>query len=125
VPLVPGAKIIAKVQHCDPGAASYCGIQMVVIGPAYRSSDDLIVSERHNLHTHGWTGANGDTGEEGAADSPGHKLHLTYATAPNELQDIDFGWVKRAQPIAQALSRTVFDHHPAMSMLLEVGAQGG
>src|SRR5581483_11766857 len=75
VPLVAGAKVVAKLQQCDPGAAAYCAIQLVVIDTRYQSSDDLLLSERAHLHAKGWTGANGDVGPESAADSPGHKLH--------------------------------------------------
>lgn len=124
VPLVPGAKVVAKVQRCDPGASAYCAIQLVVIDSRYRSSTDLLLSERAHLHAKGWTGANGDVGPESAADSPGHKLHLTYAPANNELLSWDAGWIKRAYPIVRALSNTIFDHQPALSLMLEVGAQG-
>ncbi len=124
VPLVPGAKIVARIQQCDPGAAAYCGIQLVVIDTRYQSSDDLLLSERARLHAKGWTGANGDVGPESAADSPGHKLHLTYASALGELLSWDSGWIKRAHPIIDALSNTVFDHQPALSLMLEDGAQG-
>jgi hypothetical protein len=70
----------------------------------------------------GWTGADADSGEQRAADSPGHKLRVTYATAYGDLKGIDLGWIKRSRKLTLALSRAIFDHAAAMSMLLEVGA---
>ena len=53
----------------------------------------------------GWTGANADTGQQRAADSPGHKLRLTYAPAAGDLQGIDLGWIKRSRR-SRSRSRT-------------------
>ena len=120
LPLVPGVRTVAKVTQCDPGAAAYCGVQFVVLNHRYRDSEEFLKSESALLHAHGWTDANADIGPETAADSPGHKLHLTYATAFGELDGIDFGWIKRPRNITIALSNSVFAHTPALAMLLEV-----
>jgi hypothetical protein len=121
VPLVAGAHVVARTQQCDPGASAYCAVELVVYDHGYRNSDDLLLSEREALHAHGWTGANGDTGTESAADSPGHKLHLTYATAGGDLQGLIFHWIRRPWPIWSALSSSIFDHAPALSLVLEAG----
>jgi hypothetical protein len=121
VPLVPGAHVVARTQQCDPGASAYCAIEFVVYAHGYRNSDDFLLSERHALHAQGWTGANGDTGTESAADSPGHKLHLTYATAGGDLQGLDFHWITRPWPIWAALSNSIWDQAPALSLMLEAG----
>ncbi|HZE04710.1 MAG TPA: hypothetical protein VE127_05775, partial [Solirubrobacteraceae bacterium] len=70
----------------------------------------------------GWSLANGDTDQQSAANSPGHKLRLTFATAPGDLREIDLGHINRPWPITHALSSTMFDRTAAMSMMLEVGA---
>lgn len=116
-----GAKIITRVQRCDKGANAYCAEQLVVVGARYRTSIDLLKSEQDHLLKLGWSLVNGDTGSERAAESPGHKLRLTYATAYGDLTGIDLGWIKRAHPIALALSRTLFSQTSAISMMLEVG----
>jgi hypothetical protein len=121
LPLVPGAKVVAKVQTCDTGANAFCAIHVVVVDRRFRSSDDLLESEHRHLRKLGWTGATGDSGDEKAADSPGHKLRVTYATASGDLKDIDLKVIKRPRPIAIALARTLFDRQAAMSMMLEIG----
>ncbi len=121
VPLVSGAQIVARKRQCDPGANAYCAIELVVYDREYATSNDFLLSERKALHAHGWTGANGDTGEESAADSPGHKLHLTYATANGDLDGLIFHWIQRPWPIWSALSSSIFDHAPALSLMLENG----
>jgi hypothetical protein len=122
VPLVPGARIATQVRTCDPGASAFCSIQLVVIDPHYKSSDVLALDESHQLRSQGWSLADGDTGEETAANSPGHKLRLTFSTAVGDLRDIDLGAIMRSRPIALALSNSIFDRTPAMSMMLEAGA---
>jgi hypothetical protein len=121
VPLVAGARVEARTQQCDPGAAAYCAVQLVVYDRNYRNSTDLLESERNFLHARGWTGANGDVGTESAADSPGHKLHLTYAAAGDELYGLDVHWITRPWPIWSALSNSIFDQTPALSLVVEAG----
>jgi hypothetical protein len=121
LPLVDGARVAAQEQVCDKGANPYCALDLVLIDPRYKSSNDLLSAERRELRKHGWTGANADTGDERAADSPGHKLRATYATAYGDLKGIDFVWIKRPRSIELALSRTMFDRVPAISVMLEIG----
>ena len=95
LPLVPGTKIVAQAQQCDKGASPYCTVEIVLVGPAYKTSQDLLGVERERLVSLGWTREGADTGNEHAADSPGHKLRVTYATALGDLTGIDLGWIKR------------------------------
>jgi hypothetical protein len=120
LPLVAGARTVAQATQCDPGSAAYCAIHFVVLDRHYQTSEGFLKAERAVLHAHGWTDANADIGPETAADSPGHKLHLTYATAFGELDGIDFNWIKRPRNITMALSNSVFAHTPALAMLLEI-----
>ncbi len=122
LPLVPGANIVAQARQCDRGANAFCSFQLVVVDPRYRTSIALVSSERRHLRQLGWTGMNADTGEEDAAESPGHQLRVTYATAFGDLEGIDLGWIKRPRKIALALSRAMFDRSAAMSVMLEVGS---
>jgi hypothetical protein len=121
LPLVPGAKIVTQVRRCDPGANAYCAWELVVVDPRYRSSDVLMLAERHHLLHQGWSTANAETGEQEAANSPGHRLRVTYATASGDLRGIDLGWIKRSAAVTMTLSQTMFRHTAAMSMLLETG----
>jgi len=122
VPLVPGAHIATQYQACDQGTRAFCAIQLVVLDPHYRSSDVLALDESHRLRKSGWSLADGDTDEETAANSPGHKLRLTFATAVGDLREIDLGHINRARPITLALSNSMFARAAAMSMMLEVGS---
>ena len=122
LPLAPGAHISLKVERCDKGANAFCAYELVVTSSTAKNSETLANDENTLLLEKGWTGANADTGEQRAADSPGHKLRVTYATAYSDLQDIDRGWIKRSRTVTLALSRALFHRTTAMSMLLEVGA---
>ncbi len=122
LPLVSGARIVTQIRRCDPGANAYCAWELVVVDRGYHSSDALMVSERHRLLREGWSTANAETGEQEAANSPGHRLRVTYATASGDLKGIDLGWIKRSPNVALELSRTMFEHTAALSMLLEAGA---
>jgi hypothetical protein len=122
LPLVSGLRIVSQKPQCDAGANPYCAIELVVVDPGAATSTGLLNREHRWLLAHGWTGAGADTGDEHAADSPGHKLRVTYATAFGELTDIDRGYVKRTHATALALARALFDRSAAMALLLEVGA---
>ena len=122
IPLVAGARIVAQQQKCDRGANPFCGWELVVEAPGYKSSDDLLLSENRHLKSLGWTGANADIAGERAADSPGHKLHLTYGTAFTDLKGYGRGQIRRTEKIAKTLSRAMFDRTPSLSMLLEEGS---
>lgn len=121
VPLAGGIRVVAHNRRCDRGANPFCAVQLVVVGRRHQTSTDLMNGERDHLASLGWTQSNGDTGDEQAADSPGHKLRLTYATASNDLKGIDLGWIKRSRSITMALSRVMFDRAGAMSLMLETG----
>ena len=122
LPLVSGARVVAQASQCDQGASAYCALELVVVDPRFSSSDDLVKGERDHLLAAGWTRVNGDTGDERAAQSPGHKLRVTYATASGDLKGIDLGWIQRSRPLALALSRSLFDRASAMSLMLELGS---
>ncbi len=122
LPLVGGSRISVQVLRCDKGANAFCAWELVVVAPGYRSSEQLVRREHDRLLKLGWSGATADVTGEHAADSAAHKLRLSYATNYGDLQAIDLGYTKRSQKVTFALSRTIFDHTPAMSMLLEQGA---
>jgi hypothetical protein len=122
IPLVPGAEIAVQTRACDQGSHAFCAIDLVVVDRHYTSSDVLAKDESHVLRQHGWSSADGDTSLQSAANSPGHKLRLTYATAAGDLEAIDLQYIGRPWPIQYALSSAIFDRTAAMSMMLEVGA---
>jgi hypothetical protein len=122
LPLVPGTRIVARVTQCDKGSNAYCAVEIVVVGRSYKTSQDLLGVERERLVSLGWSREGADTGNEHAADSPGHKLRVTYSTALGDLTGIDLGWIKRPRPITLALSRSVFQRTPALSMMLELSS---
>jgi hypothetical protein len=121
LPLLPGARIVAQAQECDKGANPYCSLELVVVDPDFKSSGDLLKAEHTLVHAKGWRGVTADTGDENAAESPGHKYRVTYGTASGDLTGIDLGWIHRSRKIAVALSKTLFAHDSAISMLLEAG----
>jgi hypothetical protein len=123
LPLVPGSSVIVKARECNHGANPYCSVEMVVQNSTYRSPRRFLFDERDYLYHHGWRAASPDTGVELAAESPGHKLRVTYATALQDLKGVDLGWIARPASVKQALDRAVFDHVPTMSLILEVGSQ--
>jgi len=122
LPLVPGSRIVQQVRACDQGSSAFCAIDLVVVNGKYDSSDILARDESHVLRKSGWSPADGDTSLQSAANSPGHKLRLTYATAAGDLREIDLQTINRPWPITYALSSSMFDRAAAMSMRLEVGA---
>ena len=122
VPLVPGSRVVKQVRVCDRGSRAYCAIDLVVVNGNYASSDIFARDESHVLRGSGWSLADGDTSQQSAANSPGHHLRLTYATAAGDLREIDLGAINRPWPITYALSNSMFDRDAAMSMRLQVGA---
>ena len=122
---MPGSQIIQQFRHCDRGANAFCSTDLVVTNRGYVSSDDLARDESHLLRKQGWSLSDGDTGLQFGANSPGHKLRLTYAAANNDLREIILGAINRPWPIISAMSTSMFDRAAAMSMRLEVGASGG
>jgi hypothetical protein len=122
LPLLPGSQIVAQAKACDQGPNAFCAIDLVVVNRRYRSSDILARDQSHELRKRGWSLSRGDTDLQSGANSPGHKLRLTFATASGDLREIDLGLIGRPWPITYALSTSMFDRAAAMSMMLEVGA---
>jgi hypothetical protein len=121
LPLVSGARIVQQARQCDRGANPFCSLELVVIDSRYRNSLDLLTDEHQHLMSLGWTGANAKIGEERAADSPGHKLRVTFSTASGDLKGIDLGWIHRSRKTAVALSHALFAHSSTLSVMLEYG----
>ncbi len=121
LPLVPGARVVAQARQCDRGANAYCALELVAVNPRYRSSGDFVVAERRHLHALGWALVGAQGSGERAAESPGHKLRVTYSTAISDLQQVELGLIKRARTIELALSQTLFERTPAISLMLEDG----
>jgi hypothetical protein len=122
LPLAPGAKVAASARLCDHGSDGFCTIQLVVVGSRSSASTELMHSERKTLEQRGWSISDGDISDEKAAESPGHKLRVTYATASGDLKGIDLGWIQRSRVVALALSRAMFARDPAISLMLETGS---
>ena len=122
VPLPSGARIMSRVRSCDRGANPYCAVQLVVVGPRYPTSAALLAGERQVLAQRGWSVTAGSDGLERGADSPGHELRLTFATAYQDLLGIDSSWIQRSPPIAHALSTAMFDRASAISVMLVRGS---
>jgi hypothetical protein len=122
VPLADGTRVVAQTRRCDRGANPFCAVQLVVVGTHDRSSVRMLDREAKHLKSLGWTVRNGDTGVESASESPGHKLRLTYATAADDLEGVDLGWIRRSPAITMALSRVMFNRNPALSLMLESGS---
>ncbi|MGA2925697.1 MAG: hypothetical protein ABSG43_06830 [Solirubrobacteraceae bacterium] len=119
LPFVAGAQVTAQARQCDRGANAFCALQFVAVDPRYHSSGDFIVAERRYLRSLGWSLVNGEANGERAAESPGHKLRLTYSSATSDLQQVELGLIQRARPIEVALSQALFRGAPAMSLMLE------
>jgi hypothetical protein len=122
VPMAGGTHVVAHTRRCDRGANAYCAVQLVLVGEHDRSSVQLLDREANHLKSLGWTVSNGDTGVESASESPGHKLRLTYATAADDLEGVDLGWIRRSPRITLALSRVMFNRDSALSLMLETGS---
>jgi hypothetical protein len=122
VPLPPGARVMTHVLSCDHGANPYCSVQLVVVGAQNQTSTDLLTAEEDRLAKLGWTSTQGSDGHEQAADSPGHGLRLSYATAYDDLLGVDSNWIKRRRTVAQALATTLFARTPALSLMLQRGS---
>ncbi len=122
VPLVAGARIVTRARSCDHGVSPYCALQLVVVGAGFRDSTDLLAREEDRLRAGGWTSTVGDTPKERSADSPGHRLRLSYARAFDDLLSWDQGQIKRRPVVARALSRALFDQAPALSLMLQTGS---
>ncbi len=123
-PLAGGAAIVARVRTCDPGASSFCALELVLVGEdhRYRSSSDLVSSESQRLREVGWAETKADTVQQHAAESPGHKVRVTYATAFTDLKEVGLDRLKRSRAIQLALSQALYDRASAISLIVEAGA---
>jgi hypothetical protein len=121
LPLPPHAHVTVDVQACNEGSNAYCARQLVVSGPAYPTSQAMLDAEKRLLHRLKWSSANAPVGLERAADSPGDRLRVTYATASSDLQGVDLGWIDRGRRVTLALSHALFSHTSTLSFLLELG----
>jgi hypothetical protein len=121
LPLAPGSHVVAQVRKCDKGQNAYCAVELVVVNRGYANSWALVAGEQRSLSQHGWSQTHADTGDEHAAQSPGHKLRVTFATAMGDLKDVELGWITRSNAISVALSHTIFERSPAISLMLELG----
>lgn len=122
IPMVPGTHVLTQVRSCDPGVHAYCALQVVIVGDRYRTSQALRKTYGARLHTLGWTTTKGPDGNETAADSPGHELRLTFATAYEDLLGIESNWIQRTAAISHSLSSVMFDRAPALSIMLLRGS---
>ena len=121
LPLVSGAHVVAQARLCDEGSNAFCALDMVIEAPGYRSAEALETAQRRRLRSLGWTLQETEVGQEQSAVSPGQKYRLIYATAAGDLLAVDQGWADRPRAIALALSKTMFDRVPAMSLRLQAG----
>jgi hypothetical protein len=122
IPMPPGARVMTKVGSCDRGVHSYCALQVVIVGDRYRTSQALRQTYGAQLLKLGWTTTKGPDGNETAADSPGHELRLTFATAYEDLLGIDSNWIQRTPTISHSLASAMFDRAPALSLMLLRGS---
>jgi hypothetical protein len=122
IPLPAGTRVVTRVRSCDRGIDPYCALQVVVVGDRYPSSTALRSAYGQQLAKLGWTTAKGPDGNETAADSPGHELRLTYATAYEDLLGVDSKWIQRTSAISHSLSAAMFERAPALSIMLLRGS---
>ena len=121
LPLVSGARVAYQEKSCDTGQHVFCGVQMVVSDRRFTSSGALVAGEARRLQHLGWTLQQGEIDQERSALSPSGKLRIIYASAPQELLAIDFGWSTRTPALTSSLDRAMFDRIPAMLLVLEAG----
>jgi hypothetical protein len=122
IPLPAGTRVVTRVRSCDRGVNPYCALQVVIVGDRYPSSTALRAAYGQQLASLGWTTAKGPDGNETAADSPGHELRLTFATAYEDLLGVDSKWIQRTSAVSHSLSTTMFDRAPALSIMLLRGS---
>jgi len=122
IPMVPGTRVTSTVRSCDRGVHAYCSLQVVIAGERYRTSRALRNAYGANLLKLGWTTTKGPDGNETAADSPGHEVRLTFATAYEDLLGVDSNWIQRTPAISHSLSAAMFQRTPTLSVLLLRGS---
>lgn len=122
IPMIAGTRVTTMVRSCDRGIHPYCALQLVLVGDHYPTSKALRDAYRANLLKLGWTTTKGPDGNETAADSPGHELRLTFATAYEDLLGIDSNWIQRTAAISHSLSAAMFSRAPTLSVMLVRGS---
>jgi hypothetical protein len=122
LPLVAGTRVVASARHCDTGSNAFCVIEMVAVNPRFSTASKLLAAQSDQLRSLGWTPAGPEIGEERAAESPGHRLWASLATAYGDLKGVDLGWITRSRSIALALSKAMFERAPAISIKLQAGS---
>ena len=122
IPMIPGTRVLTTVHSCDRGVNPYCSVQVVIVGDRYRTSQALRETYGAKLLQLGWTTTKGPDGNETAADSPGHELRLTFATAYEDLLGVDSNWIQRTSAISHSLSSAMFDRAPTLSIMLLRGS---
>ena len=121
LPLVSGAHVDYRLRTCDPGSHAFCGVQLVVSDHRFSSSGALVTGEARKLQHLGWTLQEGEIDQERTALSPNGRLRIIYASAPQELLALDFGWTVRTPALISSLDRTMLDRKPGMMLVLEAG----
>jgi hypothetical protein len=122
LPMVPGVQVSEQIRQCDLGSQAYCAVEMVIVDPHLHTSWDLVNAETRLLSKRRWTFEDASNGDEHAAQSPGDKMRVTWATAYGDLQGIDLGWIQRSHRLTSALAEALFHRGAAMSVMLEVGS---
>ena len=112
-----GTRVRHHVRSCDRGRNPYCAVQVVLVGDHYRSSAALRETTGRPAQARAGRPRRARR-RRAAADSPGHELRLTYATASEDLLGVDSNWIQRTPAIAHALSTAMFDRAPALSLML-------
>jgi len=121
LPLAPHTQVSVQTRSCNRGSNAFCALDFLLVGQGYRSGRDLLRAETRLLRHHHWVKVNAPVGQELAADSPGQKLHVTYATASQELQAVALGWVKRPRRVTVALSHAMFAEQSVLAVDLQLG----
>lgn len=121
LPVVDGAHISFKLRVCDRGAHAFCAWELLLVAPRMQDPEELMRAEHRYLLAHHWSGGQGDIKPEHAADSPGHRLRVTYATPIYELGGSDQDFIHRSRPLQLELSKAIFARTPALAVLLEIG----
>ena len=122
IPMVAGTRVLTQVRSCDRGVNPYCALQVVVVGDHFPTSQALRTTYGAKLLKLGWSTAKGPDGDETAADSPGHELRLTFATAYEDLLGVDSNWIQRTATVSHSLSSAMFARAPALSIMLVRGS---
>src|ERR1700756_2169008 len=103
LPLVSGARVVYREKSCDAGQHVFCGLEMVVADGRFTSAGALVAGEARKPQSLGWTLQQGEIDQERSALSPSGRLRIIYASAPQELLAIDYGWATRTPALITSL----------------------